>query len=455
MIEIVSRPIKSSCNFNALNPIVYNLLRRDHEFDQINDNGGFVQLQFNAEDLTTFFEVDDVVYVEGLGSGTVTASAFSTNTLVTLDIAFTATATGYVNNLSKRTDHKIEVEVFDYLTDESLGPRIVVDTAEDGTAKANIVALVWAYIQAEWEEVALNQAEEHTSKKVYIVTQEFYDQTYFTEESDELNPVIAVFGYIPLLLNTPPNFTRYAHGGNLLSYFPESSERKFLQRFTRPSMWKDYPWSISFIWPETIATIDRRLKQYDSEGTELADALEPLEAGSGPGTDMVHRLALGLLHVDAVEVKLSLETEGTQITEEITIDLKDACELPVLLFWKNCLGGDMFWMFDESQEYEHTYPNGRKVKRLSLFADNLTVEQWEAINELNSGSEVIAKNIVDYELSNVVDRTHFRNDNQVFIINQDAEKVGVIAVATGADTRTHFKKHSLQITIELPEFFTV
>lgn len=458
MIEIVSRPIKSGCNFNALNPIVYKLRREDYQYDQINDDGGFAQFQINGEDLTADWEVGDDIYAEGFGVGTITAIALSgSDTIITTDIAFTSDTTGFINNLSKRTDHKIEVEVFDFDTDESLGPRIVVDAGEDGEVKADISGIVRAYLSADWEEVALNEVEESTSKKVYVVIQEFYDQTYWTEESDESNPIIAVFGFIPLLLNTPPNFRRYAHGGNLLSYFPGDDTKKFLTRFARPSVWRDYPFSISFIWPESIESIDRRVKQYDSEGNELSNDLESLEGdSSGPFiTDRVHRLALGTIDALATELKLSLESDGDQITEEITLQVKDACEVPVLLFWKNCLGGDCFWLFDESQEYEHTYPQGRRVKRLQLFADNLTMDEWDAINELNSPTEVMAKNIVDYEMSNTIDKTHFRNDQQIFIISTDAEKCGVVAVASGSDTKTPYKKHAIQVTIELPEFFTV
>jgi len=456
MITVQTRPEKSGCNFNALNPIIYLLRREDFQFDQINDNGGFAQIQINSVDLTTDFEVDDSVYIEGLGAATVTASAFSTHTLITTDLVFSGTATGYINNNSKRTDHKIEVEVFDYETGDSLGPRLVVDAGENGEVKVDISGILRGYLMAYWEEVALNEVETYTSKKIYIIYQEFYDATYWTETSDIASPNIAVFGFIPLLLNSPPNFTRYAHGGNLLSYFPGDILRKFLTRFTSPSIWRDYPWSISFIWPSSILTMDRRVKQYDSEGTELSNELESLESGSGPTiTDRVHRLSVGTINADATEIKLSLESEGTQITEEITLQVKDACDMPVLLWWKNCVGGDSFWLFDESQEYEFTYPSGKRAKRLQLFADNLTIDEWDAINELNSPTEVIAKNIVDYEMSNTVDKTHFRNDNQVYIINSDAEKVGVIAVATGADTRTDYRKHSIQITIELPEFFTV
>lgn len=457
MSEIISRPIKDGCNFNAVGlPIVYTLQRQDYEFDQINDNGGFAQLQFNGEDLTTYLEVDDEIYVEGIGLATITASSFSTNTLVTIDVAYSSTATGFVNNLSKRTDYKVEIEVFDALTDESLGPRLVLIPYYDGTIKVNIAGIVKAFLYAEWNfPSGENEAEEFTTKQVYIEIQDFYDDTYFTSTVDDSNPIIAVFAVMHLLMNNPPNYKRYAHGGNLLSYFPEDEERLFLTRFN-PSYWRGYPFTLSFIWPSDLPEINRRVIQYDSEGNELSDDVTALT----PDVGNVHRMVLETINDMASRVIVRLEEANSgsgllPITEDLTVNIKNPCNNPVLLFWKNSVGGDAFWLFEESQDYQWTYPSGRIVKRLTLFADNLSISEWEGINQLNSNSEVIALNTVDYTMDDSVDKTHFRNDNQVYIINDDESKTGVIVIPTPNNTKTYQKKHEIEITIELPEFFTV
>lgn len=452
---VLSRPIKSGCNFNAVgNPVVYKLRREDYQFNQINDNGGFAQIQINGTDLTTYFVVSDTVFIEGLGAATITAVSFGTDTLITVDIAFDATSSGYINNNSNRTDYKIEVEVFDFATNESLGPRIVGDPDEAGELKVNVSGEVSAYVSPNWSLPTVNEVDSEVSKKVYIKYQEFFDVTYWDLVTDAANPIICVFAYIPLLLGSPPDFTRYAHGGNLLSYYPETDERKFLTRFLKPKTWRGWPFSLSFIWPE-ITDINRRVKQYNSEGTELSDSVTVLD----DPTDSVHRMTLGDIDDNAKELIVNLEDGSVSgevvITEELTVNVVDPCESQLLLFWKNCLGGDSFWMFDESQDYQFAYPSGRRVKRMTLFSDNLKVDEWDAINELNSPTDVIASNIVDYEMSNTVDKTHFRNDNQVFIINQDGEKVGVIVIPTDNKTKTIYKKHSIEITIELPEFFTL
>lgn len=456
--QLLSRPIKDGCNFNALNPIVYHLRRQDYNFDSVNDSGGLLQLQFDSVNLTAYFQVDDVLYIQGVGTATVTDSATSSgDTLVTVDVAYATIDPGYVNNLSKRTDYKIEVEVFDFETNLAIAPRLVLSPNAAGEVKADISGIVRAFLSADWNEVALNEPEQGTSKKVYIKYQEFYDATYFDLISEAASPIVCVFAFIPIMLSCPPNFSRYPHGGNMLSYFPGGGTRKFLNRMSEPRMWRGYPFSLSFIWPSSISAIDRRIIQYDSEGNLLSNDLASLNAGSGEiFTDRVHRLDLSaILDPDAARVLVSLESSGSAITEQLTVNVLDPCPNQVLLFWKNCLGGDTFWMFDESQDFEFAYPTGRRVRRMRLMTDNLTLDQWDAINELNSPSDVFALNIVDYEMSDVVDKTHFRDDNQVYIINADATKLGVVTVAQPRSTRTGYRKHAMEVMIELPEFFTV
>lgn len=451
---VVSRPIKTGCNFNAAGqPICYTLRREDYQFNQINDDGGFAQIQIDGVDLTAYFEEDDSIYVQGIGSVAITAVAFSGgDTLITTDIAFSSTSTGYINNNSKRTDYKIEVEVFN-AAGVSLGPRIVHDPGENGEVIVNVSAIVKTFTRAEWEDVAVDGVEEETSVEFYIKYQEFFDITYWDLVDDVANKIVAVFATIPILLGSPPNFSRYTHGGNFLDYFPEDGSRKFLTRFDKPTMWRGFPFTLSFLW--SVENTNRRVRQEDSEANELSDTIITLS-----GTEnTVHRMRLGDIHEDAKKLFVTLQdgdASGNEpITDELEIEVRDPCENQILLFWKNSLGGDAWWMFDESQDYEYTYPNGRKVKRMTLFADNLRLNDWDALNELNSNTDVIGLNIVDYGMDNSIDKTHFRNDNQVYIVTEDLEKVGVIVVANSLQTKTSYKKHAIEITIELPEIFVI
>lgn len=453
---LLSRPIKDGCQFNAVgNPVVYKLRREDYQFAAINNDGGFAQLEISGIDLTAYFQVGNTLYVEELGLVTVTASAFSGgDTLVTTDFTFVATGTGYVNNLSKRTDYKIEVEVFN-ISNVSLGPRIVQIFDQTGETKVDISGIVRAFLAANWTEPTINDLETETSLGVYIKYQEFYDVTYFELVTDAATPIVCVFAIMHLLQNSPPDFSRYLHGGNMLSYCPEDDTKKWLTRFPSPSMWRGYPFSLSFLWAD-FTDINRHTIQKNSEGTTIADTTTVLSGSDGN----VYRMKpITDLEAAATELTVILEdgsaSSPDQITDELIIQVKDPCPNQVLLLWKNSKGGDSFWMFDESQEYQYAYPSGRKVTRMVLFSDNLQIDEWDAINELNSPSDVIAQNIVDYAMDDSVDKTHFRNDNQVFIINQDATKVGVIVIQSDNRTKTIQRKHSIEIQIELPELFTV
>jgi len=70
----------------------------NHYFEQVNDDGGNIQLQFNGVDKTSDFPVSTVVTIKGAVynnvSGAVLSVSFSTNTLVTIDAAYVSTDAG-------------------------------------------------------------------------------------------------------------------------------------------------------------------------------------------------------------------------------------------------------------------------------------------------------------------------------------------------------------------------
>lgn len=77
---------------------VYEEFNESFGWDQVNNVGGFVQLQFNSVDRTENFPVGSVVKITSTGGlyldvyGEITASAFSTNTLITLNTAYLGAA---------------------------------------------------------------------------------------------------------------------------------------------------------------------------------------------------------------------------------------------------------------------------------------------------------------------------------------------------------------------------
>lgn len=451
--QLLSRPIKSGCNFNAVgNPIVYKLRREDNLTTGTADDGGDLQLIF-AGDLTAYYQVGDELYI-GLSEyakiGTVTVSVLDTgNTKVTLDIPYAGGGVDYINNLSKRTDYKVEVEVFDALTNLAIGPRLSFDYDVTGIVYADISGIVRAYLKADWNDVTTADVEALTAKKVYVKYQEFFNVTYWETQNDSASPIVGVFGIINILQFSPPNFTRYAHGGNLLGYFPNVNTAKWLTKFDVATMRRGYNFSLSVLWG--IATMTLHVKQYNSAGVLVGDGTAAITKDVGT----VVRIDLTDVAPDATRMLVTMENGADILLEEFTVEISEPCENPVYLFWKNSLGGDAFWMFDESQDYGYTNSSGNKVRRLTLYADNLTVAQWDGLNELNSISDIFQLNIIDYGMDNSIDKTHYRDDNQVYILSLTGERVGVTVINTDNKSRTLNKKHSIQLTIELPALYTV
>jgi hypothetical protein len=141
---------------------------------------------------------------------------------------------------------------------------------------------------------------------------------------------------------------------------------------------------------------------------------------------------------------------GDAVSETKEITVKDPCENPVYLFWKNTLGGDAFWLFDGSQDFGFSYDN-EKAKRLTLFVEDISINEWEALNELNTIGSLFKTNIE--ELTTSVNKTKERSDQQIYDIDTAGNKIGVVNITNELMTKTDQVKHMFMTTIEYPEIF--
>lgn len=141
----------------------------------------------------------------------------------------------------------------------------------------------------------------------------------------------------------------------------------------------------------------------------------------------------------------------TPRSETKTIQVKDPCDNPVYLFWKNTLGGDSFWLFDDNQDLSIDTDNERKAKQLICFANNISVSEFLAINEVNTPGQIYRP--VIQELTTDVNKTSARTDQQLYVIDRDGGKTGVINLTQRNSTQTKQRKHSIDVTIEYPEIF--
>lgn len=632
-IGIISLPIVDSCAWNAAgNPLIYKLRRFDDGFDQINNSGGFIQVQINGTDRTGFYEVGDSMWVNSTNAvyslgGTITASAFSGgNTLITINKAYISAAPGgVVVNNSKRTDYKAFVDIFDSVTNLSLltglpntsmSHILAFSPRSSGEILADVSSILKSVLNPDWELPASdNEPEIGTHQGFYIQYREYYDGSNQGSITAEPTLIFAVHG--ARQIHSP-------HGSNMRGYFLSDSTSQFLQRF-QPSTafkkmvaWRDWPFTVSFIWPLAQPNVYWFVIQYASNGGQTgATVVDALDSDSGNDINKIHRLKLPEIEDDAVrmtiffrdslpidylltdpgfassfgsdwdnvagvdqawngsvpgtvrvnlssgqssrylrndplvngpmsigdtitsilleinipvgmtvtaavlgwngstretlgsavivgngillphpltvvspctqanthvEIRLTCSASvGTQtaiigqidfiaenvvndISETLDIEIRDACGFnsdyegllaeknPIHLFWKNSLGGDSWWNFEKVHEYVYNYSDGKKAKRIVLFATGLHPVQWEALNELNTIGEVYRVNIT--ELTSSINSTSKRIGAQVYMVSQDGEtKTGVIVIPASETQKARASKHTFSVEIELPEVF--
>ena len=431
------------------NPVVYVLQRKDFEFDQINNNGGFVQLQFNGVNRTSNYRVDDIVYIKSdnsvyAGIGTVTASSFSTNTLVTLNITYTSSATtGYANNDTLYSGWSIDIILKD-------GSNTVINTdslryspTQAGVITIDVSPILRAQLTPDFNGTLTGTTEIFDDstiyKEFYISYRIIYGTTEESYTDDSSNHFYAVLG---------SNQIPAPYGGNLAQYvtFNDGTPAaKFLTELNTVKMWRGYPCLISAIVGDNVS------------GNVFAGTDNDWTA-SGNYSEKIITLDLDKIitaqEVDTDTVKLYLDTSpDVQLTETKDIELTDACRNPIYLIGRNKRGGMLCWMFEGSQDYTFDYGNDIKAKRLTLRAENLNINEWEALQDFITLGAVYRNNIVT--LTSSIIKTSSRIGQQLYVVDEDGNKTGVIALPTKNTTLTKQNKHVFEIEIEYPETFTV
>lgn len=566
--------------WNAVgNPILYKMQRKDFTFNQVNNSGGNIQLQFNAVNVAASFAVGDTIYIKSDNDeydlfATVTASAFSTNTLVTVNSAYTSTAPGgFTNNDDLRPGYRVETELY-RSSDNTLISETILENSPNryGQVTINVSTILRNYLSPDNDAnlTGTTKVFNNTNAYVgfYIKYREVWLESAESQTNDSSNQFFAVLGarQIPAayggnmgeyavipdadeILNDTSFNTNWTNQGGLndawdleatkmsvgldvagsqrvrrsltfeaghsysinvvgeltgggaqmdLSAFIGGSQQvviftdrddagafditidfvadfdssffefyaecfdadtveihdviisevgtvKFLTRLERPVMWAGYPFLVGIIVNEDVSS-----NVYLTAGE---DSTTPSDH-SGKLIEFDLNQIVTDQTVDSFDITLFEDgsIDDPQVSEVLEVEVRTACDNPVMLLGRNSLGGPLQWLFDVSQEYTFDYGNGKKNKRLVLTAQNLTINQWEALQDFITLGEVYRNNIVELTSSTI--KTHTRVGQQVYTIDEDGNKIGVIVIPTRNATKTRQLKHQFEIEIEFPETFT-
>lgn len=452
MIDILQRPIIGGgsdefiSRWNAVgNPIVYRLQRKDYEVSVFETSGidDYLMLRFTGVNLTATFPTDTVVTFKSddeqyNDTAEVSSSVYSFgDTLVILDYNFEGTGAygGGANIDASKPNYRVEINLYgpgsgdELLTDNPF----VYSPDASGLVRVNVSAIVRSLLSEDIDiDLTVNGVDDSDTNAF----KEFrlgYTEVWTGSAESEVIDTESVFGVFAAK-QIPSTY-----GGNMVPYmaFEDSNPLgKWLTKFTALRAWVGYPFAMSVIVDDVIDNIEYTLLN-EVEVTNVAGSLFTIVANG--------------FSIDGVAKLYSAES-GDPMVSELTVTAETACDNPVYLMTRNSLGGPLFWMFDHSQEYTHDYGDNRKAKRLVLTTENLTLNEWEALQDFIGLGEVYKNNIVEFTSETI--KTSSRIGSQVYQVFPDGSKIGVIVIPTQNTTLTRYHKHSFEIEIEYPEEFT-
>lgn len=264
---------------------------------------------------------------------------------------------------------------------------------------------------------------------------------YYYEQESDTNKRNAILGAVQI-----PSPV----GNSMEKYIPTDATTKFLTKFSRPKMYRAgnsfYPFTLSVI--ENSDVDNCLITEYSEDGNFINET--PIDLVLGDGVARIH-LHNHSFDSEAHHFTIRLVNGASEpLSELLTIDLMEPCDNPVYLFFKNSLGGDSWWMFDRNQEISYS-TSGERLKRMMLFANHLTANEWDALNDLNNLNEVSRANIL--ELTADVNKTHIKAGTQVYAVDAEGNKTGVIVNPTSNVMFSKQRRHEFRVEIEFPEIY--
>ncbi len=347
-------------------------------------------------------------------------------------------------------NYYLEVYVYDE-TDTALNSEALAFTPNsNGQLTIDITSVLRAQLLADNDiDLTNTNIEMHDDVNVYqrfyIKYKEVWTGSSNSLISDGGNQFFAVLGARQI-----PS----TYGGNYFEYTVFSSvdysDAKFLTKLSKPVWWRGYPFVLSAIIDDSLTTTALDLKVV-ADSTQYAGQ-QLSKSGKMVGCYFGF-VGLGVIDgSDSATVSIvDFATKAITYTEQLEVELRDACQNPIMLMARNSLGGVLQWVFEVDQEYTFDYGNDIKAARKVLKANNLTTNQWEALQDFITLGPVYRNNITEFTSSTI--KTSSRVGQQVYVVTAAGVKTGVIVIPTRNTTQTKRVNHNFEIEIEYPEIF--
>ena len=302
------------------NPVYLEYQRKDYEFADITQSGGFLVLVFGsatgaAQGNRLFISCSQYV-------GLATITSLSGNNLVTdVSISLPAgTFPGYANNLTQRANYFIEIQIMPFTG--GIIPLASLQASPDTTGKIGVdISGALQSFTSNLDGLPIQDTpdtqtiDENATIRFKYKARELWrpPSGLVTQEFGSLSAnCYGINGAFPI---------GHLFNGNYAEYYPNTdSPKKFITDFVRPKYFEGWPFDIAFIFPNDFSSTDINLitSGYDVNGVQ--------QSGSAVG---INETALQNYLVRAVP-DLDFSSATNPVVELLIQMQVDAGNIPIL-----------------------------------------------------------------------------------------------------------------------------
>jgi hypothetical protein len=507
-ISIVQRPERTHkenedvlCRWNcSRQPYLFFFQRRDAEVINLADDAGFLSMIFSNTVDVSQVVVGASIYVSEYDKAGKITSVIATAPffIVVTDIAFdpaAATSGGFVN-LFTRENYLLNIVIRG--TDPNTGKGVDLATAvatpnKRGLIRFDAQSFLNGYMKK--RELFNFDIRNKIDKDVFgwfVIS--YVERWNLSSNAFITDPVKYWFvdAAKSLLSDYGQNLCDYTPTINV-DPAPVTNKAKFLTDFERSTFFVGYPFSLSFIYPEEIASSDMTIHEeaFDQSGSSMGDVIDSIDTSQAGGVNrltLIGQNAAGFYDgVDSVDVWLrqgdilrrrytvggyvadgytesvppfDIETAQVDLTvRQRVMIVQDCIESPVFLKWRNSKGGWDYWLFGKYQEYS------RETSRDGIiFSES---DDIEIATRRSKATQMQSKKT--FSVGAIVDRVDFEGiqkitsspciqmlfDRSKFISEPQRAWIDVLLVPRSLKWASVSPKVEVELVFELPNDYTI
>lgn len=507
MITLIKRPEINDTNIPLLSrwqsnrlPYIFELKRIDLLINSITNNGGTVLIQVaNTIPIYTYYGYNltlnsaNGIYKNKTGLAISGYQAGAFNYIVT-DIPFLGNDIGGYFNSSVISNYrgKLRLVGITPTTNETIELGTLYGTPQaDGTIKIDVKALL-SYAMQKQNLFTFNT---RNKKDIYsyLSFQVYYNGLFGNSSQELVNDQLDIEGKTPITyyaIDGVKNILQ-EYGQNFADYLVTSKEReaKFLTQFETPTYFVGFPFALNFIFDSSLAVgktnVTLEEDEFDVTGNNTNHYDEGIDKSNSNAVN--HLMITGNYQSGTEYIEAWIEANGTageyyvadnyvadfytddvtssgspaiRVTEKKKIYINNECRRnPIYLMWKNSLGGWDYWLFDNNAEINYTAKHNTEY---SVYIENIATANLKSkfVNAEQVKTITVGDSVTVSELYGI---SGIEKSPQVFMLydatklatNPELAWIGVNVVPKGFKHTSFANNIDVEITFELPDFYTI